>query len=373
MRLSKAFLRIGIFDPYLDSLGGGERYTLTVAEYLSKNNQIEIFWDGEDLRGEAEKRLPLDLERVRFVSNIFTQERNLLERLLKTNRYDLIFYLSDGSIPSSLAKKNILHFQTPFIHVRGKTILNKLKLSRFKWIICNSYFTKKFIDKTYGVKSIVIYPPVDVAKLAPEKKRNLILTVGRFTSFFENKHSFSSNKQSFSSNKKQEVMIEAFKNLIDQGLSGWEFYLVGGLLESDRNYFKKLENQVSGYPIKLLPNISFSELKKYYGEAKIYWHGKGYGEDEEKNPELFEHFGISCVEAMAAGAVPIVFDGGGLREIIEDGSGLLWQLPEDLQNLTRELIGDEDKLLRLSNGAQKRAKDFSKETFLRRFDEILTK
>lgn len=350
-------MKVGIFDPYLDSLGGGERYTLTIAEHLSKNHQVEIFWDGKDLKGEAEKRLPLDLGRVRFVSNIFTREKNLSQKLLKTSQYDLIFYLSDGSIPSSLARKNILHFQTPFIHVRGKTILNKLKLSRFNWIICNSYFTKKFIDKTYGVKSIVIYPPVDVAKLAPQEKRNLILTVGRFTSFFES--------------KKQEIMIEVFKKLVNQGLSGWEFYLVGGLLESDRNYFKKLENQVSGYPIKLLPNISFSALKKYYGEAKIYWHGKGYGEDEKKNPELFEHFGISCVEAMAAGAVPIVFDGGGLREIIKDGSGLLWQLPEDLQNLTRELIGDEDKLLRLSNGAQKRAKDFGKVDFLRRFDEVI--
>lgn len=350
-------MKIGIFDPYLDSLGGGERYALTVAEHLSKDHQIEIFWDGRDLKSEIKTRLSLNLDKTRFVNNIFTREKNLLEKLVKTSSYDLIFYLSDGSIPTSAAKSNILHFQTPFSHIKAKTFFNRLKLSRFIWVICNSYFTKKFIDKTYGVKSIVIYPPVDVENCVPDKKKNLILTVGRFTSPFES--------------KKHEVMIEVFKDLVDKGLVDWELYLVGGLLESDRECFEKLKMNIIGYPIKLMVNISFAELKNFYAEAKIYWHAKGYGEDEEKNPERFEHFGISCVEAMAAGGVPVVFDGGGLREIIKEGCGFLWSTKKELQGFTGELIRNKDKFLRLSIEARRRAYDFSKENFLRRFDEII--
>lgn len=350
-------MKIGIFDPYLDSLGGGERYALTVAEHLSKDHQIEIFWDGRDLKSEIKTRLSLNLDKTKFVSNVFTREKSLLEKLVKTSSYDLIFYLSDGSIPTSAAKSNILHFQTPFSHIKAKTVFNRLKLSRFNWVICNSYFTKKFIDKTYGVKSVVIYPPVDVLSFSPRRKRNLILSVGRFTGSLEN--------------KKLEVMIEVFKSLVDRGLTAWDFHLIGGMLENDKEYFEKLKSQVSGYPIRLLPNTSFSELKKYYSEAKIYWHAKGYGENEEKSPERFEHFGISCVEAMAAGGVPVVFNGGGLREIIKEGCGFLWSTKKELQGFTGELIRNKDKFLRLSIEARRRAYDFSKENFLRRFDEII--
>lgn len=352
-------MRVGIFDPYLDSLGGGERYTLTLAEHLSKNHQVEIFWDDEVRKGHIRRRLFLNLDKTRFVNNIFVREKNLLEKLIKTSQYDLIFYLSDGSIPTSFAKKNILHFQTPFTRINGKTFLNKIKLTRFHRVVCNSFFTKKFIDKTYGVESTVIYPPVDVASFIPQRKNNLILTVGRFTGFFES--------------KKQEIMIKIFKKMVDEGLSGWKFILIGGLLESDRKFFRKLESETFGYPIRLLPNLPFVELKKYYGQAKIYWHANGFGENENKNPELFEHFGISCVEAMAAGDVPIVYNGGGLKEIVAKESGLLWLKGEELQNLTLGLITNENDFFRLSKEAQKRAQDFSKEVFLRRFDEVLTK
>ena len=46
------------------------------------------------------------------------------------------------------------------------------------------------------------------------------------------------------------------------------------------------------------------------------------GEDAERHPERFEHFGISVVEAMAAGAVPLVFGAAGPGEIVQDGDTL---------------------------------------------------
>ena len=55
--------RVAIYDPYLDTLGGGERYCLTVAEILLKNNyQVDLFWSGDKtLIEKAEKRFSLNL------------------------------------------------------------------------------------------------------------------------------------------------------------------------------------------------------------------------------------------------------------------------------------------------------------------------
>ena len=43
----------------------------------------------------------------------------------------------------------------------------------------------------------------------------------------------------------------------------------------------------------------------------LFWHAAGLGEDPTTNPDRFEHFGISVVEAMSAGAVPMVYEHGG--------------------------------------------------------------
>ena len=40
--------RVAIYDPYLDTLGGGERYCLTVAEILLKKGYlVDLFWSGD--------------------------------------------------------------------------------------------------------------------------------------------------------------------------------------------------------------------------------------------------------------------------------------------------------------------------------------
>ncbi|MEK7119756.1 MAG: hypothetical protein AAB889_04525, partial [Patescibacteria group bacterium] len=72
-----------------------------------------MFWDNFYILDEAQRRLDVDLSRVKVTQNIF-RERNVFKKLLLTRQYDLIFVLSDGSIPSTLAKHNILHYQVPF-------------------------------------------------------------------------------------------------------------------------------------------------------------------------------------------------------------------------------------------------------------------
>ena len=350
-------MKIGIFTPYLDSLGGGERYMLTIAEHLSKDYHVDIFWNDEKIKEKAFERLSIDLKRVNFVDNIFYSKKNLLKKLILSSKYDLIIFLSDGSIPTSLAKRNILHFQRPFPQVKEKNILNRIKLTRFQAVICNSYFTKKYIDQEYGVNSVVVYPPVEIKKFKHEKKSNLILSVGRFSQYFIN--------------KKQREMVIFFKKLSFK-LSGWRLCLVGGLLEQDKGYFNKVKKIAQGASVELLPNEPFESLKKYYSQAKIYWHAAGFGEKESENPAGFEHFGIAPVEAMSAGCVPIVFDGGGLSEIVNhEKDGFLWKNEDDLIRYTLKIANNEDLRKKMSQKAIKKAKKFSKEKFCQRIESLI--
>lgn len=352
-------MKIGIFDPYLDSLGGGERYALTLAENLSQDNRVEIFWNDPTIKNKIKDRLFLNLDKAIFVDNIFTRETNLLKRLIKTRYYDLIFFLSDGSIPTTLAQHNILHFQRPFPHVSGNSFLNKIKLARYQAVVCNSAFTKKYIDREYGVEAQVIYPPVDIRQFHPLEKHDFIVSVGRFSK----NHG----------NKKQKEMVECFGKM-QKTLSNWKLCLIGGLLEQDREYFSEVEELAKDLPVKLLPNEPFINLQAYYGQAKIYWHAAGFGEDEKINPADMEHFGISTVEAMAAGCVPIVYNNGGQREIIEPGlDGFLWNNEEELMKYTQAIVSDEDLRRGMAQKAIKKSQKFSTQRFIDEFKKLMGK
>lgn len=341
-------MKVGLFSPYLDTAGGGEKYLLTAAEtFLQKGFQVDIFWDGQRDINAIKERFGLNLEGANFTKDIFSSKTPFLEKLLKTSSYDLVFFLSDGSIPTTLAKSNILHFQVPFKFDNGKNILNKIKLSRFSHVVCNSNFTKNHIDKTFGINSEVLYPPIDVENFKPGKKENIILGVGRF---FAPLHP-----------KKQEIMTEAFKKMkLD-----WELVLIGGVTgEDSKKSVEDLKKASAGYKIKIIPDSSLEVLKDYYARAKLFWHVAGFGEDLETYPQRAEHFGMVTAEAMAAGCVPVVFNGGGQPEIVDSGkNGYLWQTVDELEEKTNKLIKDKDLLSKLSKAAISRVKDFNKERF----------
>lgn len=344
-------MKIGIYNPYFDSLGGGEFYCLMLAEHWSRQHEVCLFWDDIRLRDRAMSRFKLDFTNIKFTRNIF-KEKNLLKKLILTKQYDLIFFLSDGSLPTSFAKYNILHFQVPFKQVP----FSSLKFSRFQSIVCNSNFTLENLDNRLKSKASVIYPPVRKISLGKTKKSQLIFSVGRFTSHF--------------SVKKQEILIEAFSTARKSGkLKNSRLILAGGLMESDKEYFEKLKAKIDKLPIELLPNISYQQLAELYSEAKIYWHAAGFG---ETNPELMEHFGISTVEAMSAGCVPVVYAAGGQLEIVSNNiNGYLWKTIDELIERSDNLLQNEKLIQTLSEAARKKALDYDEARFFYSFDELL--
>ncbi|MBP9817924.1 glycosyltransferase family 4 protein [Candidatus Shapirobacteria bacterium] len=388
-------LKAGIYDPYLDTLGGGERYTLTVAEILSQHDyDVDIFWSGDkDIISKASSRFSLDLSSINLVPDIFhvcpdsvdfvessdqikqvslhhntrstsvTKAKEFLNKLQISHQYDLFFYVTDGSLPFIFSKKNLLHFQVPFSHQFNplQLSLNHLKLKQFSKIVCNSKFTKKIIDQNYHTQSEVLYPPVDVAKFFNNyPKENIILSVGRFDNVLNA--------------KKQDVLIDAFKLLPRDYFQSWKLVLMGGSLEdpSKNNYLKLLQQQSAGFPIEFVVNPDFKQLQHVYGHSKIYWHAAGHEVDEDIHPETTEHFGMAVVEAMASGLVPIIVKKGGLPEIIHhQHNGYLWGNLSELTKFTSELINDSHKLSEMSNKAVKSSLSFSKEKFTENLMNLL--
>jgi len=358
-------VRIGIFDPYLDTLGGGEKYMLAIASCLSIDNRVDVFWDEDKnfIKKTAEERFGLDLSKTKFVKNIFSSQVSLLNKLFVTRKYDIIIFLSDGSIPLTFAKKLMLHFQAPVERVNSKGFIKNLKLKRVNSVICNSKFTKEYIDKKFGVKSILLYPPVDQIDSSNIKKDNSILTVGRFEKM--------SNGSTF---KKHEVMIEVFKKMVDKGLRGWKLEIVTSVNKNNAQHLVQIENLVNGYPIRILVNLSKLEISELYKKAKIYWHAAGFGEDLQRSPEKAEHFGIATVDAMQALAVPVVIMAGGQIEIVENKkSGFLWQTKEELIEKTNLLIRNNNLLNEMSVEARKRSNIFVGNRFCKEVKEIIKK
>lgn len=333
-------MKAAIYNPYLDTLGGGERYTMAVATTLSKlGYEVEVEWKDLTIRKKLEDRFGIDLSKINFVGDV-----------KRGDGYDVCFWVSDGSIPALKSRNNLLHFQVPFTNVNGRTLLNKIKLARIKRVVCNSRFTKRVIDKEFGVDSVVLYPPVAVNQFRAKRKEDSIIYVGRFSDLTQS--------------KRHDILIKSFKKLFDNGFEDWRLILAGGVEVGATDYLKKLKTMSVGYPIVFLESPKFGNLRDELSKAKIFWSAGGYGINEKSNPRKVEHFGITVVEAMASGCIPIVYKAGGHKEIVDDGkNGYLWTKVSDLVSKTRKLNQNKKQLRDLASQAKKDAQKYSYESF----------
>ena len=358
-------MKIGIFDPYLDSLSGGEKYMLGIAECLASKHEIALFWDPKhekEIKEKALEKLGTDISSVVFSQNIFSKDVSFVSRINSSRKYDAIIYLSDGSIPFVLSRLYI-HFQFPVEWVKTNYIKTHFKLRRVNGIFCNSFFTKRYIDKKFGISSRVLYPPIYIPSPHKVKKENIILNVGRFGLNIDG-----------SNYKKQDVLIKVFKSMVEGGLKKWSLVMIIGIKDEDRGRLLEFKKLSEGYPISFVDNPSNNILWEYYQKSKIYWHASGFGEDLVKHPERAEHFGISTVEAMGLGAVPIAINAGGQKEIIEDAkSGFLWNTVGELISSTDRLVHSERLFKQMSQEAVRRSKKFSGDRFCRELEMVIFK
>ena len=233
-------------------------------------------------------------------------------------------------------------------------------LGHYERVLANSQYTRTWIRRLWGVDSDVLFPPIRTRDIKPGAKTRKILTVGRFIA------------PGSGHSKKQLELVQAFGEMVrGGGLDGWELHLVGGCEPAHRPYLAEVERAAAGLPVQIHVNAPRALVEELFATSSVFWVATGLGEDEETAPWVFEHFGITTVEAMAAGCVPVVIDKAGQREIVRHGTdGYRWTTLAELEALTSTVAGDEALRARLAASAVERAGAFSEEAFAARWREI---
>jgi glycosyltransferase involved in cell wall biosynthesis len=89
----------------------------------------------------------------------------------------------------------------------------------------------------------------------------------------------------------------------------------------------------------------------------------------------FDHFGISVVEAMASGCVPVVHRSGGpwtdILDARQGAYGFSYATPAEAANYIDMLVTDEDLRSRIAAKASYRSKKFDRTVFMRRLAEVV--
>lgn len=237
-------------------------------------------------------------------------------------------------------------------------------LEAYECILANSAYTSGWIKRLWNRDADVLYPPIRVGEMAPEPTRKpAIVTVGRFF------------RPGLGHAKRQLEMVALFGELARAGrLPGWTFHVVGGCEDSQLPYLEEVRSAAAGLPVEIHPNASRALVDRLLDEASIFWSATGFGEDEEKAPWSMEHFGMTTVEAMAGGCVPVVIDRAGQREIVRQGmDGYRWSTAAELGDYTVTLANDHALRAKLSASAVARANNFSESAFAERWRELADK
>lgn len=308
--------------------------------------------------------IPVDFSKkpckILITSNTFipkTEYRNTKD----SRKLGVVVY---NEIKGNIVKKIILKI-LGFIPLFLVTYPRDLRfLKTYNKIIAISKYSKHWIEKFWKRNCTILFPPVDVGNFTSGKKEKIILSVGRF---FPEHH-----------NKKQLELAKAFIELYRDNpdvMNGYILYLVGGVEDRSKHmdYVNKIKEISAGYPVRILTNIGWKELADIFSRAYIFWHAAGMGEDEKRHPEKFEHFGITTVEAMASGCIPVVINKGGQTEIVENGKdGFLFESWDGLKKITLKICSGKMDIGGIREGALESCKKFSNSNFEKNLLSVLS-
>ncbi len=234
-------------------------------------------------------------------------------------------------------------------------------LGAYDVVMANSVYTRDWVRRLWHHDADILYPPIQVERLTPaESRERAVLTVGRLFA------------PGLGHAKRQLEMIEWFGELYRSGaLPGWRMHVVGGCEDSQLPYLEKIREAGRDLPVEIHPNAPRHEVERLLSTCSVFWSATGYGEDPQRRPWTAEHFGMTTVEAMAGGCVPVVIDRAGQREIVRHGlDGFRWTSPEQLASFTRRLATEDGMRARLAASAIARAQEYSDAAFADRWRDI---
>jgi glycosyltransferase involved in cell wall biosynthesis len=196
---------------------------------------------------------------------------------------------------------------------------------RIDALVANSRFIADRIREFYGREARVVHPFADLGRFTHERKesRNYLM-VGAFAPY-----------------KRIDIAIDAFNRL------GLPLLIVGSGQDKDRLA------RAAGKTIDFVGPLSNSAIADLYSKCRAFvFPGK-------------EDFGITPLEAMAAGAPVIAFGEGGAAETVTSTTGILFR-PQTVEALMDAVLKLEKREAVFTEAdCRARAREFSKARFQR--------
>lgn len=306
-------MRIAIFHDYFGAIGGGERVVLTMADLLGA--------DVITTDTEAVAKLDHDAE-VRTLGN--TVKFPPLKQISATWKFcscdvadDYDFFIFTGNWSHYAARRhhpNLWYCYTPvrafydlyptFLErqdlatrqlfrawVLGHRALDQRSVRNIDRIATISHNVRDRIRRFHHRDAEIIYPPVDISNYSCTEYGDFWLSVNRIYP-----------------EKRIELQIETFRQLPEEKL-----VIVGGYASGDHasSYAERLRKDLPGN-VELRGEVTEEELIDLYGRCKGHI-----------CTAMDEDFGLTPVEAMAAGKPVVAVDEGGFRETVTADTGML--------------------------------------------------
>lgn len=355
-------MKLLIVHPRLNVMGGGERVAIhSIIQGLrdgyevylaSEKFDLDAFRDFFGVNGTFNQiRLltyppfrPIAHRAVIYQRLLYSQFR-LRKIIAKNGPFDIILNTAEiGNQPSTDSPSiQYCYFPEYFSHLEStppRSIWNlyysparifyRARLSRIDRLLAVSNFTGQVVKEKWGRECTTLYPPcpIDLYSDMGLPKEDLVVTVGRIAP-----------------EKRMDLFLDVAREL-----SQIKFVIVGSITPDKRSYAESLKRRApDNLSIVVAP---LRKVRHVLGRAKVYVHCA-------RN----EHFGITIVEAMSAGVVPVVNNSGGPREIVSEGVGYKWDtIPEAVAQVSK-IVKDDALRRQLAIAAARRSKFFGPEEF----------
>ena len=357
---------LALFTPYELIAGGGTRYILGLAEAFRDVYQVYLVTPSAvPLPGivDVARNLGVRADHVIPISwdDAYTHAQ--------ATPFDYAVAFGNEPLPQvpGIANRNFFVCQFPFPMQLDDLAIRLIYLSHCESIVVYSEYAERHLRTRLAELSAsdkpiqIIHPAADPIAPEPEsvpREQKSILSVGRFFDV---------------GGKCQDELIRAFRQLNG---TGWSLHLAGAIYQGKTRYamYDECVRLAEGLAVRFYPNASRGEIGRLYSQCSCYWHGAGLGANPETEPEKFEHFGISVVEAMAAGCLPFVLGHGGPAEIVTSGSdGWIFKTVDELTELTsRSATLPDSQLEEIRARGSARARDFTTEVFQTKWRTLLS-
>lgn len=353
--------RIAIFHDYIDAIGGGEKTTLTLARALHADViTTDVNEDSIRKMGFNDVNI-ISMGRTLKIPPMKQIHASLLFALCNfSKKYD--FFIFGGNWAHYAAwrhKPNMWYCYTPvraFYDLKGVMADRQpnfiLKLLFLLWVAVHSYFDRLSVSniskitvisknvlgrvkKFYGRDAKVLYPPVPVQKYKFKRSDDFWLSVNRLYP-----------------EKRIELQVEAFKKMPNEELLIVGGYSTGDHAEAYQRKFKNLPNN-----IKLLGSIDNRKLAELYSTCKGLI-----------TTAMDEDFGLTPLEAMAAGKPVVAVKEGGYLETVKPGvTGEFANA--DVKDIIKAISKVSKDPLKYRKACEEMAEKFNEEIFIKKIRE----